>query len=69
MDGNRKPGLQAPAKEKAARAGKPAGRLDLIPCLLTIFETFPAHTWLLADAQPFDDPFVSLGVAPFQILQ
>jgi hypothetical protein len=69
MDRNPKPGLQAPSKGKATRAGKPGGRLDSTPDLLTDFETFPSHTGLLADAQPFDDPFVSLRVAPFQILQ
>ena len=65
MDGNTKPGLKAPLKGKATRAGKPGGRLDSTSSLWTDFETFPSHTGLLADAQLFDDLLVRLRVTPF----
>jgi hypothetical protein len=62
------PGGKAVGKRKATHTGKPGGRFDPTLCPLINLETFPSNTGLLSDAQLFNDPLVSVRVAPLQIL-
>jgi hypothetical protein len=66
---NPEPGLKALLKRKSDPRRQTGGPpwFDVKP--VDGFETFPSHTGLLADAQLFNELFVSLRVASLQVLQ